>query len=182
MFFVLLACGYARATVFNIPWNSFSSVSCQAGDTLHFTNGATTWIYINTVFVGSTYSQGYFDYTVQPSDTMYSMAWLQAGVQPTCGGRICTCNCSCPNMAFAIAESSSQANVIIANPVQNILAVKGNTSSNLLQLFNAQGQCVLEKKIQGSQDIDINVQHLPRGLYLLVLSGITPISRKIVLE
>jgi hypothetical protein len=57
---------------------------------------------------------------------------------------------------------------IYPNPVSDVLNISGDFSGfQTLQVFNAQGRICLEKEIQETKSINLNIAYFPKGIYML---------------
>lgn len=61
---------------------------------------------------------------------------------------------------------------IYPNPASDVITVQASKTIQLIQLFNAQGQVVLQEKIN-AQSVTLNLSGLSGGIYLLSVNGVT---------
>ncbi|MBK9459384.1 MAG: family 16 glycosylhydrolase [Sphingobacteriales bacterium] len=74
--------------------------------------------------------------------------------------------------------SEAISDFFIPNPVQNVLELPANFNSNHLTLYNTSGQLVL----QTTNHTTIELEHLPFGLYLLVLETNNQLFHKKIIK
>jgi len=59
---------------------------------------------------------------------------------------------------------------IFPNPVKDILSLEMDKNvMGVLEIFNSQGRIVLQKDIQSESDLQVDVDDLPSGFYILTV-------------
>jgi hypothetical protein len=60
---------------------------------------------------------------------------------------------------------------VFPQPVGAVLYVKGRDALGLVRIFNLQGVLQIEKDASGDSALEIEMNHLPAGAYLLQING-----------
>jgi hypothetical protein len=82
--------------------------------------------------------------------------------------------------SLSLEENALNSIGLHPNPAQNTLQLE-SAQNGKLQFFSTQGQIVYETIL--NNDVQVNVSHLPRGLYLVKLTDETSVAQqKIILE
>jgi hypothetical protein len=71
----------------------------------------------------------------------------------------------------AIQSINNNKLIIYPNPVQDILRISNAASNSTLSIFSIKGQEVLKIKVDGNEDVNINVQNLKTGIYIVRLAN-----------
>ncbi|KAF0237257.1 MAG: hypothetical protein FD181_2091 [Prolixibacteraceae bacterium] len=71
----------------------------------------------------------------------------------------------------AIQSINNNKLIIYPNPVQDILRISNAASNSMLSIFSIKGQEVLKVKLRGTEDVNINVQNLKTGIYIVRLAN-----------
>jgi hypothetical protein len=80
----------------------------------------------------------------------------------------------------ALSNIGSQINIIISpNPTSSVLYIEGITNSSIVKLYNVVGKLILQT--DADSNTQINISHLPRGIYFLeiIMDG-EKVVRKVV--
>jgi len=139
--------------------------------------------YDNMQFVGSGMGEGIGDNFIvininSDKSISYDLICLNDSVLD-CFGQLTDYQLS-PNGYYSTLLTN---NLIYPNPATNYITIKQNNNSASIQIININGQLVLENQYNKLISQDIDISHLPKGLYILKLTtDLHQFSSKLIIQ
>jgi len=90
---------------------------------------------------------------------------------------------SCTEPLTAIETEENYSFAIYPNPSNGLITLESEKPIQRLAVFDALGKLVYQENVQSQTQVQVNLGHLPHGLYLIQVEGDGVVaSRKVVLE
>jgi hypothetical protein len=127
------------------------------GIVIKTTNGGTTWTRLSTGTTNNLYSGFFTDLS-----TGYAVGFGGTILKTSNGGVV------------SVEEAASRESIygIYPNPAINKITISGNncfTGETMIKVFNINGECLILKKFQNQNNIELDVGMLPKGIYLVTI-------------